>query len=288
MTSDDSSLYSNRQLVLKIGPARFLAGLVYFSSNEAMYPILARLEAFFVYSFTAVFAVGLIIGSIMTYRQNRRQMLAGWQDGGLVALFCGWVGGRLSFVLLNWDIFATRPSDIWQLWRGGLTAYGSLFGGLLGLAIWCWRGKRPFLSYAALFSPALWLLIVTGWAACWAEGCAYGATTTLGPLAANLPDTFGIFAVRYQTQLLGICLNLLALILVLLWQKRGSNGRLFPLTLLLANLIHFALTFLRGDAAPVLAGWRLDSWLALFFAIVGLILLQYGRLQNGLYKNLPE
>ena len=253
-----------------------------------MYPILARLEAFFVYSFTAVFAVGLIIGSIMTYRQNRRQGLAGWQDGGLVALFCGWVGGRLSFVLLNWDIFATRPSDIWQLWQGGLTAYGSLFGGLLGLAIWCWRGKRPFLSYAALFSPAFWLLIVTGWAACWAEGCAYGATTTLGPLAANLPDTFGIFAVRYQTQLLGICLNLLALIIVLLWQKRGSNGRLFPLTLLLANLIHFALTFLRGDAAPVLAGWRLDSWLALFFAIVGLILLQYGRLQNGLYRNLQE
>lgn len=242
-----------------------------------MYPILTRLGSFFVFSFTAVFTLGLMASWMMTQRQAAQKTVPDWPDAALASLLLGWLGARLGFVWLNWGYFAERPSQLLHLWQGGLTAYGGLVGGLIGLGVWCWWGKRPFLTYAALFSPALLLLSATGWAACWAEGCAYGAETTLGPFAANLPDSFGVFAVRYQTQLLGIGLNLLALFVVLSWQRRWGNGRLFPLTLLLANLIHFALTFLRGDMAPILAGWRLDSYLALLFAILGLLLLQYGR-----------
>ena len=242
-----------------------------------MYPIWGRLGPFFVYGYTAVLAIGLLISGWVTRIQAGKTPPPTWPDAALVALIAGWIGARLSFIMLNWAYFAERPSELMRLWQGGQTAYGALIGGLVGLGLWCWWQKRPFLPYAALFSPALLLLITTGWAACWVEGCAYGQTTLLGPLSANLPDQFGIFAVRYQTQLLGIGLNLLALIIVLLWQKRWGNGRLFPLTLLLANLIHLGLTFIRGDAAPRLAGWRLDTWLALLFAIVGLLLLQYGR-----------
>lgn len=246
-----------------------------------MHPILTRLGPFFVYSYTAVFAVGLVLCWAIIQRQLGQNRVAGWRDAALAALLTGWLGARVSFIWLNWRYFAERPSELFQLWQGGLSAFGGVAGGLLGLGLWCWWRKRPFLPYAALFSPAFLLLIVTGWAACWVEGCAYGAVTTLGPLSADLPDHFGVFAVRYQTQLLGIGLNLLALVLVLLWQRRWGNGRLFPLTLILASLIHFGLTFLRGDTVLTLVNWRLDSWLALFFAIVGLFLLQYGRLQES-------
>ena len=242
-----------------------------------MYPILTRLGSFFVYSYTAVFAIGLGLCWAITRRQATQQNIAGWSDAALATLLSGWLGARLGFVLLNWGYFAERPSEIFQLWQGGLTAYGALVGGLLGLRLWCWWRKRPFLPYANLFSPALLLLIATGWTACWFEGCAFGAETTLGLLAANLPDTFGVFAVRYQTQLLGMLLNLAAFGLLLWRQRRWGDGRLFAITLLTANLIHLGLTFLRGDAVPTLAGWRLDSWLALLFATVGLFLLQYEK-----------
>lgn len=246
-----------------------------------MHPILTRLGPFFVYSYTAVFAIGLMLCWAITQRQLGQNRVAGWRDAALATLLTGWLGARGSFIWLNWSYFAERPSELLQLWQGGLSAFGGLVGGLLGLGLWCRWQKRPFLRYATLFSPGFLLLIVTGWAACWVEGCAYGAATTLGPLSANLPDHFGVFAVRYQTQLLGIGLNLLALVIVLLWQRQWGNGRLFPFTLILAGLLHFGLTFLRGDTVPVLASWRLDSWLALFFAIVGLILLQYGRHLNS-------
>lgn len=242
-----------------------------------MYPIWGRLGPFFVYGYTAVFALGLLVSWWITHQKAGKFAPSRWSDAALITLLTGWVGARLSFIWLNWEYFRERPSELTHLWQGGQTAYGALIGGLVGLGLWCWWQKRPFLPTAALFSPGLLLLIVTGWAACWVEGCAYGQATVLSPFSANLPDQYGIFAVRVQTQLLGVGLNLLALALVLLWQKRWGNGRLFGLTLLLANLIHLGLTLLRADPAPHLAGWRLDSWLALLFAIGGGMLLQYGR-----------
>jgi len=246
-----------------------------------VHPILTRFGPFFVYSFTAVFTVGILLGWAITQHQAGTISVAGWRNAALTTLLTGWLGARISFVWLNWSYFAARPSELFHLWQGGLTAVGGLAGGMIGLWVWCWWRERPFLAYAALFSPAFLLLIVSGWAACWMEGCAYGTETWLGPFSASLPDNYGIFAVRFQTQLLGIGLNLLALIFVLLWQKRWGNGRLFPISLILASLIHFGLTFLRGDAVITFAGWRLDSWLALLFAILGGFLLQYGRYQNS-------
>jgi phosphatidylglycerol:prolipoprotein diacylglycerol transferase len=238
-----------------------------------MYPILTRLGPFFIYSYTAVFAVGIFLSWVVTQRHPLAHKYPDWTNAALTTLIFGWIGARVSFVLLNWGYYAERPFEIFQLWQGGLTAYGAVGAGLLGLWLWTGWQKRPFLPYATLFSPAFLLLIVTSWAACWFEGCAYGAETVLGPLAADLPDSFGVFAVRYQTQLLGIFLNC-ALFGFILWQqKRWGNGRLFPQTLLIANLIHFGLTFLRGDAILMLAGWRVDSWLALLFVILALILI---------------
>jgi phosphatidylglycerol:prolipoprotein diacylglycerol transferase len=243
-----------------------------------MHPILTRFGPIFIYSYTAVFTHGLVASWIITQKLSAQKPLPRWQDAALTTLLVGWLGARLGFVLLNWGYFAERPSELLHLWQGGLTAYGALGGGLLGLWLWCGWGKRPFLPYATLFSPPLLLLIITGWAACWFEGCAYGAETTLGPFAANLPDSFGVFAVRYQTQLLGLALNLLLFLpLAYLPTCKPATSYRFPLTLLATNLLHFGLTFLRGDAAPLLLGWRLDSWLALLFAIGGGMLLQYGR-----------
>ncbi|MCB0007570.1 MAG: hypothetical protein KDE04_13990, partial [Anaerolineales bacterium] len=140
------------------------------------------------------------------------------------------------------------------------------FTALLLLTIYLARtGRSPLLSTLALPLALAWS---GGWLACYLEGCAYGAPTTLSPLAADLPDSFGVFALRYQTQLLGLAGALLTLTLLYLWQRRaGRQPRQFWLTLALLSAQQLLLLPWRGDPAPILLGWRLDGWAWLLFIL---------------------
>ena len=142
-----------------------------------------------------------------------------------------------------------------------------------------WIGRKH-LPLANLALPLV-LLHAAGWAACLLEGCAYGRPTTLGMLAADLPDDFGVMALRYQTQLLGLLASLLLLgVLFWLYWRWGKNGRFFFLTLLLTSLIHLPLTLLRGDPVTQFGSLRLDTLLDAGVVLIALTLLQYGQEQE--------
>lgn len=227
-----------------------------------MHPILGRTAFGFIYTYTAVFAVTILISLGLTARLNRHR-IPGWMDTAVFIMFMAWLGARVGFIAANWAYYQERPSEMWQLWQGGLSYHGALLAGFAALAVWCMVRKRPFAALAALFAPALVLIHAGGWLACYWEGCAYGAETTIGPFAGNLPDTFGIFAVRYQTQLAGFLLCLLALALILWLRTRLNNWQLIGTTLLLLTLIHLSVSHFRGDIPNPQLPILLDSGLIL-------------------------
>lgn len=62
------------------------------------------------------------------------------------------LGGRLAYVLFyNFDYFATRPLEIFQLWRGGMAFHGGLAGA--AAAIWIYA-RRNGLNPLSLFDVA--------------------------------------------------------------------------------------------------------------------------------------
>lgn len=241
-----------------------------------MYPILFRTQWFFVYSYTAAFAVGIFISLLGLAWREGRGALARWQDGLLAAGVGAILLGRVTFVLTQLDYFRERPEELWQPWQGGITYHGALLGGLVGLWLWSRVGQRPLLPLLDALAPALALLVSFGWVACWLEGCAYGAETFIGPFSADLPDSFGVFAVRYRTQLFGVLLGLVVFGLAVWFQERIRDARSFLTTLLLLSLAQGALTLLRGDAVLMLGSVRIDTALNLLFALIALVLLQYG------------
>ena len=248
-----------------------------------MYPILTRYGPFFLYSYTAVAILGIVLSLGLTKWLYRDQLPDNWVDGVLVGLLSGLLGGRIGFIWLEWDYFAQHTAEIFRLWQGGFSYLGVMFGILLGMGLWCRRQQRPLLPFLTLFAPAFALLSFAGWLACWLEGCAYGQTTTLSPFAADLPDTFGVFELRYRTQLMGMGLSLCVLGLVLWMRRRVTAVTLFALTLFLLTLTHLLITPLRGDPTIMLANWRLDSLLNASIAIITLIaflLLQYQTTTN--------
>jgi phosphatidylglycerol:prolipoprotein diacylglycerol transferase len=242
-----------------------------------MYPILARYGSIFVYSYTAVMALGIVVGIGLIRWSSRRSHVPDWFDALLVVILAGLVGGRIGFVLSRWDYFQERLAEAWQIWQGGLSYHGALLAGILALLGWAAMRKRSFRTYAVLFAPAFVAVTVFGWTACLLEGCAYGQETILSLVSADLPDEFGVYAVRYQTQLTGILLTLAAFLFILMVQKRRPPNYVFWLGLAAVSLVQLPSSLLRGDEILAVGRLRLDTLLNALLVIISLLLLQYER-----------
>ena len=218
-----------------------------------MYPILGRYGPFFLYSFTVVMAIGLAAGIGLTAWLERRDgdNHRGWIDGLIIAMIAGLVGGRAGFVIANWTYFSEEPGQIGLVWQGGLSYHGALLAGILGLLAWAMWKRQSFAQIAGLFAPALVLVSASGWLACWFEGCAFGRETTFGPLVADLPDSYGVFGLRYQTQMMGLILCLLIFPAIIALRGRLRPGLLFGLTLVLLSAGRIVVTLFRGDVVPL-------------------------------------
>lgn len=252
-----------------------------------MYPILGRYGPFFLYSYTVVLGLGLVAGIGLSAWFVKKEedsklypgLYPGWLDGLLISLAVGLVGGRVGFVWANWSYFRETVDEIFLVWQGGLSYHGALVSGLLAFWLWTIRQRQSsrtrvsskqlsFTAYASLLMPGFVLAHLFGWAACWLEGCAYGRETVIGWLSADLPDSFGVFAVRYQTQLLGFGLTVIIFILALWLRNRLKDGLFLWLTFGLLSTVYGIVTVLRGDSVPMVGSLRLDTLLS-----AGLVLL---------------
>jgi len=251
-----------------------------------MYPILARYGSIFIYSYTVVLALGIILAVLLTARLARAHPAPSWFDGLLISFAAALVGGRLGFVIGQWSYFHEFPGEILQFMQGGFSYYGALFTGLVALFLWTRAYGRSFHNYAALFAPGLALITAFGWAACWFDSCAYGRETVIGPLSADLPDEFGVLALRYQTQFIGLLLSIAAFFLILWLFRRASAVVTFWSALLLLSAAHLIPGPLRGDPVYSAGPLRLDVLLDAILIAISLLMLQYHWRQRDSERNL--
>jgi len=252
-----------------------------------MHPILFRLGPTILYSYTAVWGVGISIGLLYGgWLDYNRWRDSRWLGDGIWLLGAGLLGGRLGFLGQNWAYYLAEPQMTWQLGQGGLNYHGVIAG--VGVYLW-WRRQRLAYSWRWLALLAPWLH-VTGWLACYLQGCGCGRPATAALWTAVLPDQFGVLERRYQTQLLGIIFSLLVLLLVAVGQRRRQDPRRwFWRSWLLLGLADAGITLLRIDTALLLGGWRSDTILNLVVIAGSLVMLWAGRArklaQPGLYQS---
>jgi phosphatidylglycerol:prolipoprotein diacylglycerol transferase len=207
----------------------------------------------------------------------------------LVALVGAVVGARLFHVLLNWDYFADALNEITMLSLGGLDWHGAVLGGIIGLflalRIYHFVGTRyitsqPTISFSALLdmlTPALPLIGLAGWWGCLAASCGYGAEVdnlshypTFA--VAETADVYGIVVPRYNTQLFGLIVSaIVLLIVVLLFWCGWLRYRRFGLTLFLLSAGMFIIGFSRGDHTLMVFDLRADQLLDALFAALALV-----------------
>lgn len=187
----------------------------------------------------------------------------------------GLLGGRLMYIILNFDFFLQNPKEMFMLWRGGLVWYGGFLAGVFSALLYLKAHKAPLLRTLDIVAPYAALGQSIGRIGCFLNGCCYGR-----------PAEWGIYFPAHGERLMPVqlfsSLDLLVIyvLLRLLQDRLASAGQektsiLFPgppdfnragsrwqgcvfiTYLLFLSLERFIMEFLRDDSSRGFSGFTI-------------------------------
>ncbi|MBN1120233.1 MAG: prolipoprotein diacylglyceryl transferase [Anaerolineae bacterium] len=245
-----------------------------------MHPELFRIGRIVVQSYTVLLDVAVVAGlAALAWRGHRTQQRShAWIDTGLAALLAGIVGGRIEHGIIHWTYFAEHPIELLQVWNGGLGWHMAIILGMIGLLVTCrllkidWRTAFDTLTIPLALGAGL------THAGCLLSRCAYGEEVQSladypSYLVAELPDMYNVILPRFSTQLYGIALGVVLLIVAVVLSRviRRPGVMIWPILALL-GVGMFGIGFYRGDSVPMAGQFRLDQVFDLAVAALGIIL----------------
>lgn len=161
------------------------------------------------------------------------------------------LGGKLFFILFNWDAFAA--STFIEKIRYGFVFFGGFIGAITAGFILARVKQLPFFKLADFFAPAIALGHAIGRIGCFLAGCCYGkishgflAVKFHNPecLVPNHLHDVGL----YPTQLMESFGNfILFFMLLTVFNKKHKEGAVIASYIIGYGLIRFIVEFFRGD-----------------------------------------
>jgi phosphatidylglycerol:prolipoprotein diacylglycerol transferase len=193
-------------------------------------PVLVSIGPFAIRWYALAYIGGILLGWVYARWMIRNHAL--WAGGKAPMTvtdfddFIVWVtlgiilGGRTGYVLFyNPAYFAANPSEIFQLWNGGMSFHGGFAGCVLAVVLFAWRRKISILSLGDLTCAAGPIGLFLGRLANFINGELWGrpadvAWSFVFPGAGPLP--------RHPSQLYEATLEGLVLFIVLALFVRGG------------------------------------------------------------------
>jgi prolipoprotein diacylglyceryl transferase len=222
-------------------------------------------------------AVGVVVATIIATRRwtrwghDRAQLdsIAVWVVIG------GVVGARLYHVATDSEKFEGDWLRVVQIWKGGLSIWGVIAGGLLAVIIVCLVKHLEITLVTDAIVPGLLVAQAIGRFGNWFNQELFGEPTTL-PWGleidpAHRPPGFEQFATFHPTFLYE-SLYCLALVGVLLWAERRwtlRNGQSSAIYLAGYCFGRFWLENLRIDEAKLVGPLRVNAWVSLLAMFLG-------------------
>ena len=252
-----------------------------------MYPKLLHIFGpVWIHSYGVMIAVGFLVFIYFLSKNSKRIQLISNEDflnSLFIGLSAGIIGGRLIFVLYEWELFADNFWQIFYPWIGGFGIMGSILGVLLVVPPYLKFKKvkvLPFLDVIAIYAG---LLEGFGRIGCFFAGCCYGAQVGINACCSVVfknPDGLAPLNIAlHPTQIYSSLLSFLVFLIIYFRAKYFSykNGELIFSFLFLSSLSRFCVDFLRGDR-DFLSGFDLFSYyqiVALSISAVSLLALIY-------------
>ncbi|MFO7592282.1 MAG: prolipoprotein diacylglyceryl transferase [Acidimicrobiia bacterium] len=242
-------------------------------------------------------AIGVLTASWMTERRWVRwgHPAKEWSEIVVWIVIGGVVGARLYHVATDYEKFQGDWLRVFQIWKGGLSIWGVVAGGLLAVLLVCRVRKIDTFLLTDAIVPGLLVAQAIGRWGNWFNQELFGEPSTL-PWAleidrAHRPEGFAEFSTFHPTFLYEsiLCLGLVALLLWVERRWRLRTGQLSALYLATYCFGRFWLENLRIDDAKVVAGLRINAWVSLavlgcgiaWFVLAG----RRGRVDPGRYPD---
>ena len=145
-------------------------------SLSPMYPFLFKIGSFGIETYSVITVFGYWIMVAFLVREARRlgldpvgvKWIIAWATVGSL------VGGRLLYVIVNFQYIADDPVRAIQFWNGGLVSTGSLLGMHAAVVIYAARGRMPLGTVLDLAALAGAIALAIGRWGCFFAGCDYG------------------------------------------------------------------------------------------------------------------
>ena len=222
-------------------------------------------------------------------------------DLALTLIFCGVIGARLYYVIMEFDQYLVTGGTFWKnvggtlyniiaIWNGGLAIYGGIIAGFLAAMVVARAKRIPFPVIADIAGPSVMVGQIIGRWGNFVNVEAYGAETTLpwrmGVLysfndgASFISETFVHPTFIYES-----LWNLVGLILITwLYKKKKFHGQMFLTYMTWYGFGRMLIEGLRADSLYV-GSIRISQLVGLVTFVVGAALLIYNLRKTRNAKN---
>ncbi|HXX33409.1 MAG TPA: prolipoprotein diacylglyceryl transferase [Thermodesulfobacteriota bacterium] len=259
-----------------------------------MHPILFQLGSFHIYAYGFFLVVGFCVAVILFALKIRKSdinlPLGNAADLFFYTVLSGFLGSRILFILINFDVYREHPLQMFKIWEGGLVFYGGLIpAAMVAFGYLRWH-RLPVWKLADLISPLIALGLSFGRIGCFFAGCCYGRETSL-PWAVVFkdPDSLARLNVPLHPTQLYDAVNGLAIFFFLSWmsKRKTFDGQIFWLFVFLYSITRFFIEIFRGDQRGFLFGDLLSTsqGIGILLAISALFMLFYMRKTHQRDKN---
>lgn len=246
-----------------------------------MLPVLISIGSFHLYSFGFFLVVAFLVSAYWVWKSTRGSSLNDEKvlDAVALAIVGGIIGARLLYVFSNPQVYLEDPWQILAVFRGGLSFWGAVIGGIVAIALVARRYNYPVMQFLDLAAAATAIGAAIGYVGAFLGGSAYGAVTHLawGVTMVGLPGK------RNPSQLLEAAFQIILLVIILRLRRRQPFSGFLALSYLcLYSIGRFLLEFLRGDQTHMWVGLSQAQVICLpvFLICFGLIYLNLARLQG--------
>lgn len=210
--------------------------------------------------------------SIINYRQ--------FEDLFFYTVVFGLIGARVGHVFFEWSHYRVHPQEIVQIWRGGISLYGSLAGGALAAWWWCKKHRLSLLQVSDRILPFFALAQSLGRWGNYFNQELFGRPTDsifgiyIDPV--NRPLLFYSSSHFHPAFFYESILDFSLFIFLWLSSKKGlKDGRITAFYIMGYALIRFFMEFVRVDNTAMLGVLRLPQVLSLVFFLGALYFLIY-------------